>query len=188
MTAVLNIPSEKLARHAAAAAGSRVVTLRELLGDRLPALPQIYEALLGGFTERLGIAPEWGVATSLEERLAERLCAEEIGTEEFVAGPDVIAPGEAFASATLARPGGTVRADIRLEGRRRDRIREILLTGDFFVTPPRMILDLEAALRGIETEAAGAAVADFFVGSPGQLLSLAPEDFRSVVETALARR
>jgi lipoate-protein ligase A len=185
MTAVLNIPAEKLAKRALEAAGQRIVTLRELLAAEVPDLPAIYEAMLAGFTEGLGIAPKWGATTRYEDELAERLYRDEIGTDEFVATPDAPQTGDNVASASLTRAGGTVRADIRLEGTRGDRIREVLLTGDFFVTPPRVILDLEACLRGCEAAAAGSCVAAFFARTPVQLLSLAPADFRDVVEAAL---
>jgi lipoate---protein ligase len=185
MTAVLNIPAEKLEKRALAAAGRRVVTLRELLGGSLPDLARIYEALLAGFAEGLGIAPFWGAATAYEEALAGRLYREEIGTEAFVALLDAPQLGESVASASLTRPGGTVRADIRLEGLAQDRIREILFSGDFFVTPPRVILDLEASLRGTGVAAAGRAVEDFFARVPAQFLALAPGDLRGVVELAL---
>ncbi len=74
-----------------------------------------------------------------------------------------------FVSASLTGRGGTVRADIRLEGPRRDRIREVLLTGDFFVTPPRMVFDLEAALRGVNVAEAGSAIEAFFARTRGRL-------------------
>ena len=65
---------------------------------------------------------------------------------------------EALVSASLTRSGGSVRADIRLEGLHRDRIREALITGDFFITPPRVVFDLEASLRGLNVADAGEAV------------------------------
>jgi lipoate---protein ligase len=185
MTRVLNIPAEKLAKRALAAAGQRIVTLRELLGPAVPALPTIYAALLAGFADGLGIAPQWETATPGEEALAERLCREEIGTEEFVATLDAPQADDNMASASLTRPGGTVRVDIRLEGPPPGRIRELLVTGDFFVTPPRVVLDLEAAMRGCPAPAAGSAVAAFFARTAVELLSLAPEDFCAVVEAAL---
>lgn len=218
MTAVLNIPAEKLEKRALAAASARIVTLRELLGERVPDLATIYAALLEGFAEGLGIAPSWGAVSDYEEALADQLYREEIGTEAFVALLDAPQPsasqpgasqpgasqpgapqpgasqpgapqlGASIASASLTRPGGTVRADIRLEGLARDRIREILLTGDFFVTPPRVILDLEASLRGIAVAEAGPAIEAFFARTPAQFLALTPKDLREVVESALGIR
>jgi len=81
-----------------------------------------------------------------------------------------------------------VRADIRLEGARREQIREVLITGDFFVTPPRVVFDLEASLRGLNVTEAGQAVENFFARRPTDFLSLSAGDFRQVIETALGRR
>ena len=94
----------------------------------------------------------------------------------------------ALVSASLTGRGGTVRADIRLEGPRRDRIREVLITGDFFVTPPRVVFDLESALRGLNVTEAGAAIERFFAGTPADFLSLSAGDLHQVVEIALRQR
>jgi lipoate-protein ligase A len=181
MIDVLRIPVEKLARRDLEDARQRVVSLRELLG-RVPPLEEIYGALLEGFREHLGLEPVWGEATEYEERLARRLHEEQYGTDEFVHSLD--APGIPLYSATLVRKGGTLRADIRLE---RERIREALITGDFFLSPARAVLDLEARLRGLPVAEAGAAVQAFFAERDCQLLGLSPLDFREVVESALAQ-
>ena len=81
-----------------------------------------------------------------------------------------------------------MRADIRLEGARREQIREVLITGDFFVTPPRVVFDLEASLRGLNVTEAGQAVENFFARHPTDFLSLSAGDFRQVIEMALGRR
>ena len=72
-----------------------------------------------------------------------------------------------------------MRADIRLEGPHRDRIREALITGDFFVTPPRVVFDLEAALRGLDVGDAGRAIEDFFARTAADFLSLPSQTKRS---------
>jgi lipoate-protein ligase A len=181
MIDVLRIPVEKLARRDLEDARRRVVSLRELLG-RVPPLEEVYGALLEGFREHLGLEPVWGEATEYEERLARRLHEEQYGTDEFVHSLD--APGIPLSSATLVRKGGTLRADIRLE---RERIREALITGDFFLSPARAVLDLEARLRGLPVAEAGAAVQAFFAERDCELLGLSPLDFREVVESALAQ-
>jgi lipoate-protein ligase A len=84
--------------------------------------------------------------------------------------------------------GGTVRADIRLEGPHRDRIREALITGDFFVTPPRLVFDLEASLRGVNVADAAQSIESFFARITADFLSLSTGDFRQVVEMALRQR
>lgn len=188
MVACLNVPAAKLAKRSLGSAVSRIITMREVLGQGVPELHVIYHALLEGFAEGLGIVPQWGDITPHEETLAARAFHEEIGTDAYVEMLDTPAADDNLVSASFTGAGGTVRADIRLEGLRRDRIREVLITGDFFVTPPRLIFDLEAALRGLEVAEAGAAVESFFARRPADFLSLGPGDFRQAVDKALSQR
>lgn len=184
MLAALNVPAAKLEKRGLDSAARRIVTLKELLGAA-PGMDALQDALLGGFAERLGIAPVRGEITAEEEALAARHHDEEIGTDAFVA--EIDDPGSEYGvrSASHTGPGGTIMAHVRLEGPRNDRIREVLITGDFFVTPPRTIYDLEAALRNVEAAHAGAAIERFFRDAEVGLLTVAPADFRAAVESAI---
>ena len=162
--------------------------MREVLGEALPDLETVYQGLVAGFAEGLGIAPQWGKITAYEEELAERAFREEIGTDAYVTMLDAPPADDALVSASLTGRGGTVRTDIRLEGPHRDRIRETLITGDFFITPPRVVFDLEALLRGLNIADAGRAVESFFARTPTDFLSLSAGDFRQVIEMALRQR
>ncbi|NNG03844.1 MAG: lipoate--protein ligase family protein [Inquilinus sp.] len=188
MVAALRVAEAKLAKRALDSASQRVTTLKQLLGDGLPDLATIQAALLKGFADRLGIAPEWGAITAGEETLATQAFDEEIGTDSFVHEIDDPESGGDVLSASHTGPGGTVSAYLRLEGPRQDRVREVLFTGDFFVTPPRIVFDLEASLRGLPTADLGAGVERFFADAPVDLLTIAPADFRSVAEAALGSR
>ncbi len=188
MLACLNVPAQKLAKHGIEKASQRIITMREILADRVPDRETICDGLVAGFAEGLGIAAQWGNITAYEEELAERAFREEIGSDEFVAMLDAPTADEALVSASLTGGGGTVRADIRLEGARRDRIREVLITGDFFITPPRVVFDLEAALRGVSVAEAGPAVEAFFARNPADFLSIGGGDFRCAIDMALAQR
>jgi lipoate-protein ligase A len=182
MLAALNVPQAKLARRALDSAAQRVVTLKELLGAA-PAIESVKESLLAGFDERLGITPVPGEITAYEEALAAKHHDEEIGTEAFVA--EIDDPGEGMLAASHTGAGGTITAYVRLEGPRRDRIREVLMTGDFFVTPPRIVLDLEASLRNVAVAEAGAAIERYFSQAKVGLLTVSPADFRAVFEAAV---
>ena len=185
MTAALNVPEAKLAKRSLDSAAQRVVTLKELLG-RAPPLEAVKEALLAGFAERLGISAVAGAIGPEEEALATRYHDEEIGTDEFVAEiDDPGAEAEVYA-ASHTGTGGTSTVYVRLEGPRRNRIGKVLITGDFFVTPPRTILDLEAALRDVTLGEAGDAVERFFETARVGLLSVSAADFRTAVEAAIA--
>jgi lipoate-protein ligase A len=185
MIAALNVPQAKLAKRQLDSAAQRVVTLKELLGD-VPDLDTIQNALLDGFSERLGLEVEWGDITAHEERLAQSLFDEEIGTDEFVAEINDPANETGVLTASHTGAGGTVNAHIRLEGAAQDRFREVLITGDFFVTPPRVVLDLEAHLRGRQAADCRSDVTDFFAQADVGLLSIAPADFAAAIENAVA--
>jgi lipoate-protein ligase A len=75
---------------------------------------------------------------------------------------------------------------MRLEGPAQNRIRAALVTGDFFVTPPRLIYDLESRLRGVYLEDVARVVSEFFQQSDFEVLSVSPEDFIASIEDALA--
>lgn len=186
MIEALRIPAAKLARRDLDDARRRVITMREVLGS-VPPLEEIQEALLEGFREHLALVPEWGESTAYEQMLAERLHDEQFGTDEFVHLLDAPDSGEGQVSATIVRRGGTIRTDIRLEGAARERIGEVLITGDFFVAPPRAVFDLEADLRGRAAAEAGAAVEAFFARTACEFVGLSPLDFREAVEGALAQ-
>ena len=148
---------------------------------------EVKAALLDGFTERLGVMPYSAEATLGEENAARRILDEEVGTDEFVAEIDDPSATADTYVASHTGAGGTITCYVRLEGPRQDRIREILITGDFFVTPPRFILDLEAALRGVDVRAAQRCVTSYFDSATVEVLSVTQDDFLDVIEQALAQ-
>ena len=186
MMSALKVPQAKLARHGAASAAQRIVSLRELLGDATPSMPALQEALLEGFASRLGLAWRAAEIDPEEEALARRLHDEEIGTDGFVEEITEPADATAFLSGSHACPGGTVTAFVRLEGRPGNRLGQVLFTGDFFVAPPRVVFDLESSLKGLAPAEAVPAVEAFFRGRELAALSVTPADFRAALQAALA--
>jgi lipoate-protein ligase A len=185
MAAALNVPEAKLAKRSLDSAAQRVVTLKELLGAA-PSIDAVKDALLAGFAERLGINAVEGAITAREEELAARYYDEEIGTDAYVAEIDDPGADAGVQSASYTCAGGTITVYVRLAGLRRERIDSVLITGDFFVTPPRTIFDLEATLRHVAVADAGQAVERFFAEAPVGLLSVSPADFRAALEAAIA--
>lgn len=197
MMAALNVPQAKLEKRALDSAAQRVVTLRELLVTA-PTPEAVQAALLAGFAERLNIAPMNGAITAHEEALAARLHDEDIGTDAFVQEIDNPGAQADVMIGSVTGDGGTITAYVRLEGpagedglsgpsvQSSQRIREVLFTGDFFVTPPRTVFDLEAALRGIAVANAPGAIADFFARAPVGLLSVTAADFQRAFAAAIA--
>ncbi len=186
MVAALRVPRAKLEKRQLDSAAQRVVTLRELLGPLTPGLPALQRALLEAFSERFEV--EWNdeELSAEEEELAWQHFREEIGTEAFVREIDDPASEGDFAIGTHACPGGSITSYLRLEGPARRRIGQLLITGDFFVAPPRVVLDLEAALRGNDVEDIGSLIDQFFLEHNVEALTVTPGDFRASVEAAVA--
>ncbi len=181
MMACLNVPEAKLKKHDLDKAEHRVTTLQALLGDA-PTVGQVHNAVITGLREHLGIECAPGEISADEEERTIEVYRDEIGTDDFVYSIDTPDAPD-LRSATRTTPGGTVTAFTRLDGPDgARRIRELLLTGDFFITPPRTVLDLEAALRGVEITQAGEAATRFFETAEVGMLSISAADFRGVIE------
>lgn len=186
MTGALRIPQAKIAKRGLDSAAARVVTLRELLGERTPSVAEVEQALLDGFTERLGFRFRREPLSAAERDRADRLYETEIGRDEFVAEIDGPAVQAEASVGRYAAPGGTITAYLRREGTAGQRIAQVLITGDFFIAPPRLIFDLESRLRGVDAASAGEAVEAFFAMRPPGTATVTPADLRRAIEAALA--
>lgn len=184
MLGALRVPRAKTAKHGLDSAAQRVVTLRELCAERVPTIEQVQEALLGGFRRHLGIEFEQVEAAECELERAARLHETQIGRDDFVAeidGP----PGDGEVSVgSHTGPGGTIMAYLRREGALGQRVGQVLITGDFFVAPPRLVFDLESRLRGVPIDAIGETVEAFFAAEAPETLSVTAADFRHALEAA----
>ena len=186
MVSALRVPKAKLAKRELDSAEQRVVTLRELLGDDTPGLAEIQAALSNAFSERFGLEMTQGKLTDEERLQADILCREEIGTEEFVGEIDEPPAARGDLAGRQASPGGTITTYLRLEGPAQNRVRAALITGDFFITPPRVIYDLESRLRGVYLDELIGVIQTFFEESQVEVLSVSADDFIASVEDALA--
>lgn len=185
MVKALKVPEEKLAKRGLSEAAQRMTTLKALQGDKLLPRDAIKQALLRGLADGLGIEAVPGATTADEEHMAKHHHNAEIGTDEFVYEIDDPAAGDGVLAGTHTGPGGTVRAYLRLEGVGEKRVREALITGDFFVTPPRTVMDLESALRGVPVDDIAPTVEKFFAAAPVGLLTIKPADFAAALSAAI---
>jgi lipoate-protein ligase A len=186
MVSALNVPKAKLAKRALDSAEQRVVTLRELLGDETPGLEEIQDSLAAAFSRRFGLELAAGELKESEVSLAESLFREEIGSDEFVNEIEEPPAARGDLTGRHTGPGGTITSYLRLEGPSQNRVRAVLVTGDFFVTPPRIVYDLESSLRGVYVRDLGEAIRTFFDAAAVDMLSVSPQDFVLSLENALA--
>lgn len=168
MMRALKVPQAKLAKRDLDNAAQRVVTLRALLGEKTPGIDAAKQALLRGFEEGLGLSAENGVVSAHELALAQQIHDEEIGTDDFVREIDDPENDAGFKSASMTTPGGSVTVYLRLH-RGQDRIQQILITGDFFANPPRLVFDLEAALKDAPLAEAGSVIAALLTRGGGTM-------------------
>jgi lipoate-protein ligase A len=185
MVSALRIPESKLAKRKLDSGAERVVTLKALLGSSLPDLETVQRALIRGFREVLGIEAEYGEITAGEERLARKHFDEEIGTDEFVAEINDPAAEHEVLVGSHTGAGGTIDAFVKLEGPTRKLLQRVLLSGDFFITPPRVVFDLEAQLQGIRLDEVEPAIERFFRNTEIDMLSVTPDDFCASIVDAL---
>ena len=188
MVNALRVPQSKLAKRELDSAAQRVVTLKELLGPNTPDLELIKLALIKGFKDTLGIEAEYGEITEGEEALARQYHDEEIGTDEFLREIDNPAADEQVLAGTHTGAGGTINAFVKLEGPTRSVLQRVLISGDFFVTPPRVVFDLESALQGARLEEIDAAIDQFFTSTEVDTLSVSMDDFKASIANALEQR
>jgi lipoate-protein ligase A len=186
MVRALKIPEKKLAKRNLDSAAQRVVTLKDLLGDALPDMQAIKAALISGFTRGLGIDARAGQITNYEESLAGQHFDSEIGTDEFVAEIDNAAADERVLAGSHTGTGGTIDSYVKLEGPARRILQRVLISGDFFVTPPRTVFDLEAHLQGSRLDEVDAAIDEFFRTTEFDLLSVTADDFKTSIGNALS--
>ena len=188
MVRALNIPEAKVAKHDLDSAEQRVVTLKELLGEALPDMAALKAALIEGFRKGLGIRAEPGEITAAEEALAQQYLDEEIGSDEFVSEIDDPGGKDKLLEGSFTDIGGTISAFVKLEGPTLGILQRVLITGDFFITPPRVVFDLEAALAGTRLEDIRPTIERFFAETEIEMLSVTADDFVASIEDAIAKR
>ncbi len=185
MFGALRVPRAKIAKRSLDSAAQRVVTLRELMGAATPTIGEVEDALLRGFGEHLDMAFDRQALNEAEEQLAAELHDSQIGREDFVAEIDGPPAGGDVRVGVHTGAGGTITAYVRLEGAHGARLGQVLVTGDFFVAPPRWVFDLEGHLRGTPVRELDGAIEAFFAAHPPGALSVTAGDFRQALRNAM---
>lgn len=167
MAQALRLPRGKLSHVQSSTLAQRTTSLARELG-RDANTEEAAHALASGFAAALNrrLAPddihdhEWQAATTLHDH--------HIGTDAFVRGADLhpIAT-EADATAMIATPAAVIEATLR---HRAGHIVQARIHGDMFITPPRTVADLEAALAGAPLATAEAQARAFLAAAGATML------------------
>jgi lipoate-protein ligase A len=182
MLRVLRIPAEKLSDKAIASARERVANLRELLG-RAPDMAQVRGNLIEAFENEFDVEFGEGELT-LSEHERYKIALSEIDTPDWVNLVTQPATDMPILDAVQKFAGGLLRVAPTLDTRTRT-LRQVWFTGDVFISPPRTLADLEAALRDLPLDKLESRIEAFFSERKVDMLSLTPADFISVVRLAV---
>lgn len=185
MMRVLQIPAEKLSDKAIESAQERVANLKELLGEA-PSMEAVKTAIAGAIGEAFGVAFEESDTLTHREEQLYREALDEIDSDEWVYQIDHGADAAPTVESITRSDGGTMRAHVWVD-RNRNMIKQVMLTGDFFVNPKRMVLDLEGALKETPVAKFRETIHEFFEDSPVEMLRLTRDDFVDAVAAALEK-
>jgi len=182
----LRIPVEKLKAKEIDSVKERVTCLKWELGY-VPKLDAIKEAIRSGFSEHLGIRLEPGGLTEEEERLF-RQKLPDFESPDWI---DRVRTPEArreVVQSAYKNDDGLVRftfaADLQ-----RNRVKDILITGDFLSFPTRALYDMEARLRGarLRREELHGIIRGFFQEGRIRVPGMSCEDFLKPVDQVLEK-
>lgn len=184
MLRVLRIPAEKLSDKAIASARERVANLGDLLGS-VPDMENVKAVLASAFAKEFKV--EFDSAELTEKELQRYDAAlTEMRHPDWVNMLSKPVHEMPLLEAVQKFAGGLLRTRVAFD-RNMQRIKQVWFTGDVFVSPKRVIADLESALRDIPAEQLRQKVKEFFAQREVDMLTLVPDDFVAVVELALAQ-
>jgi len=185
MLKILHIPAEKLSDKAISSAKDRIVSLSELLPD-VPSLAEIKTVMTSAFSSAfdLNFLETNELSPAEVTRLEQNI--KEIDCDEWVYQVDNKTLGGYITDAIYKAKGGIIRASVSYDTNR-NLIKQVHLTGDFFITPPRAINDLEAFLKDTPFSALSQRILDFFREHDIKGLMLSPDDFVEAISLAIKK-
>ena len=170
----LRIPTEKLNRKELSSAQDRVTSLKDQLGY-VPPMDTIKTAFADAFKETFGFELEPGGLTSRETELFEEKLPH-ILSPQWIIGDRLPMVHQEVLRSIHKEEGGLIRVAAKIDVDRKI-LRDVLITGDFFIRPARSVYDLEAALKNRHIEDLESVVHEFFARDSRKLLGLTPDDF-----------
>ncbi len=174
----LQIPIEKLTSKGIKSAEERITWLRREIG-RIPQKEEIFGALLEAFGEELGIKPYWGELTREELGLFEKR-KDYFRSEEWIYHVKKAITGDEILYGIYRCPGGTFRVSVKVDPHTKV-LQQVVINGDFFVNPRRIVYDLEAYLKHTPIEEVEKRIREFFREREFESVNLRVEDFVEAV-------
>jgi lipoate-protein ligase A len=193
MLKALRIPTEKLTAKGLNSAKDRVTSIKDEFGMNqngsylgyLPSLDEIKDALASGFAEAFSIKLEKDGLTDAELTLYNKKI-DCFKSKKWIYSVQEPSDKMQILSSVYKKDGGLIRANLKVDLQRQI-VRQALITGDFFITPSRFILDLEAALKDASVESVITITENLFDKMKPEMLQLSKYDFIDSIRLAIEK-
>ena len=178
MVKSLKIPIEKLTAKNFDSILSRVTSVKNILGY-IPDLDSIKSAVLDGFKEHLNLDfYESKISKEEENFLNENLSF--YSSEEWIYSKDFDPAETKIISEIYKCAGGVLKTFAKVD-EKRNLLKYIYFTGDFFVSPARTVNDLESCLKDVQLNEAVFKIDDYFEKFKPEFHNIYKEDFFNIV-------
>ncbi len=193
MVSCFNVPSEKFKDKIATSLRERVTTIKRELGDKTPSMEVAKKELISCFKKFLDIQFVSSKLTRREEELIKEL-NEQYKSNEWLfiheyRKPDLASPTKTLKISARSRivetafkaPGGLIRATLEIDDK--DKIADVLLSGDFWMYPKEALKELENTLIGcnINEKEILTTIHDFYKATNIKTPGMQPEHFAKTI-------
>jgi lipoate-protein ligase A len=163
-------------------ADADVASLLDSGAGASPPPAEIRRAFVEAYSDRLGVHIEPGDLTN-EERALLATRVPEVRSDAWIRP----APAGQVFEASARGKGGSVRASV-VHGEERNRIRQVVFSGDFCAHPRTAVRDLEKELEGSLIDEAPARIETYFTRTGAELTGLVPGDLFMALSLAFMKR
>jgi len=181
MLSVLHTPLEKLKDKGISSMRERMTWLNREVSSPV-SNERIFAALATSFSEALGFEYERGRMNDFEKGFFESALPY-YRSDEWIYGGRALNEKTDGVFAHKA-PGGLMRAGV-VADIKRDRLSYVVINGDFFSYPSRLVPDLESDLKNCRISDVEQIIDRFFSSREWHIPGVAPADFKHVVLSAL---
>ncbi len=193
MVSCFKIPSEKFKDKLATSLRERVTTIKRELGDKTPSREVAKKTLISCFEKFLDIQLVYSELTRKEGELIKEL-NEQYNSDEWLfmhehRKPNLASPTRTLkisarsriVETTFKAPGGLIRATLEIDDK--NKIVDVLISGDFWVYPKETLKELENTLIGcnIDEKEILNAIYHFYKATNVKTPGMLPEHFAKTI-------
>jgi len=183
MLRILRIPIEKLSAKSIQSARDRVVNLSDLLGYT-PTKEKVKTCMVAAFEREFMIEFETEHSFKPQEQELYKQALREIEHPDWINLIDTPQQTMPTTSIVYRCAGGTMRVTIIMDTVAL-RLKQIWITGDFFVSPKRAVVDLEAQLKNVSIKDVKRIVTNFLADQKIEFLQMSDVDVDAAIQAAI---